>query len=93
MEEKRYPIIEEEDGYGCMTAAEPAVALATNAYPYLNEQESFDYPDDYDPGVGPYTMAELNARIDRAEHDISDPSKWIQVDDYWDAMRKEHPWL
>ena len=24
---------------------------------------------------------------------IDDPQKWIQVDDFMAAMRKEHPWL
>ena len=27
MEEKRYPEIDEEDSYGCMTAEKPSVAL------------------------------------------------------------------
>ena len=43
MEEKKYPDIEEEDGYGCMTAAEPAMAYATkrpssSGIAYLNEE-------------------------------------------------------
>lgn len=41
------------------------------------EQKSFDYPDNYDPGIGPYTLEELEARIDRTEEDADDPSKWI----------------
>ncbi len=32
MEEKKYPTIEEEDGYGCMTAAEPVAGLEQTAY-------------------------------------------------------------
>jgi hypothetical protein len=32
MEERRYPVMEEEDGYGSMTAAEPALAYGTNSY-------------------------------------------------------------
>lgn len=68
MEEKRYPIIEEEKDFS-------------------------DYPDDYDPGKGPYTMEELNSRIDKAEQDLHDPDKWIRVDDFWASMRKEHRWL
>lgn len=93
MEEKEYPKIEEEDGFGALTAAEPAVAYATNAYSYHNQQKSFDYPDNYDPGIGPYTIEELEARIDRTEQDADDPSKWIWVDDFWSSMRKEHQWL
>ena len=30
MEEKRYPEIDEEDSYGCMTAEKPSVAYGCN---------------------------------------------------------------
>ena len=87
-------MIEEEDGLGCMTAAEPAVAYAsTEDVQCLNANEAFDYPGDYDPGIGPYSMDEMNARIDTAEHDRNNPDKWIRVDDFWASMKKEHLWL
>ena len=53
----------------------------------------FDYPADYDPGIGPYSIMEMNTRIDKAEHDRGNPDKWIRVDDFWSAMKKEHVWL
>ena len=94
MEEKRYPTVEEEDGYGCMTAEEPAVAYAANqAALSLNERILFEYPNDYDPGIGPYSIREMNERIDRVERDRNNPDKWVRVDDFWAAMRKEHLWL
>lgn len=35
MEEKIYSRIEEEDGYGCMTAEEPALAVTQDVIPEL----------------------------------------------------------
>ena len=95
MEEKKYPIIEEEDSYDVMAAAEPAVAYAVNHQETLSQDERilFEYPKDYDPGIGPYSIKEMNERIDRAERDGNNPDKWVRVDDFWAAMQKEHVWL
>ena len=94
MEEKKYPAIEEEDGYGCLSAENSVVAYATSqSTPYINERMLFDYPSDYDPGIGPYSIKEMNERIDRVEADRSNPDKWIRVDDFWSALQKEHLWL
>ena len=106
MEEKRYPEIDDEDGYGCMTAEEPSVAYATREYnhsgiTYMDEEaEKIDriplgafgfYTDD--PEVFEQRVAEIEADMDEVDAGIEDPDKWIQVDDFWAAMRKEHPWL
>ena len=106
MEEKKYPTIEEEDGLGAMTAEEPAVAYAakrpaSSEIVYLNEEaEKIDriplgmfgfYTDD--PDVFEKRVAEIEADMDEVDAGIEDPEKWIQVDDFWAAMRKEHPWL
>jgi hypothetical protein len=106
MEEKRYPVMEEEDGFGCMTAAEPAVAYATREFghsgiTYVDEEaekidriplETFGFYTD-DPEVFEQRVAEIEADMDEVDAGIEDPEKWIQVDDFWAAMRKEHPWL
>ena len=92
MEGKRYPVIEEENG-SCMMAEEPAVSYANMKESCLSEGKAFDYPSDYDPGIGPYSMKELNARIDKAETDRMNPDKWIRVDDFWAEMQKIHLWL
>ena len=106
MEEEKYSIIEKEDGYGCMTAAEPAVANATkrpvsSGIVYLNEEAdkidriplgTFGFYTD-DPDVFEQRVAEIEADMDEVDAGIEDPEKWIQVDDFWAAMRKEHPWL
>ena len=106
MEEKKYPIIEEEDGYGVMTAAEPAMAYAmkspaSSGIVYMNDEaEKIDriplgmfgfYTND--PEVFEQRVAEMEADMDEVDAGIEDPEKWIQVDDFWAALRKEHPWL
>ena len=35
----------------------------------------------------------MEADLDEVDAGIDDPQKWIQVDDFMAAMRKEHPWL
>ena len=106
MEEKKYSMIKEEDGCASMTAAEPAVVYATkravsSGIVYMNEEaEKVDriplgmfgfYTDD--PEVFEQRVAEIEADMDEVNAGIEDPEKWIQVDDFWAAMRKEHPWL
>ena len=105
MEEKKYPIIEEEDD-SCMTASEPAVAYATREknssdIEYMDEETKnidrtplgmFGFYTD-DPEVFQQRVAEMEADMDEIDAGIEDPKKWIQVDDFWAAMRKEHPWL
>ena len=104
MEEKRYPKIEEEDG--SLTAAEPVIAYATREYghsgiTYMGEEAemieqiplgAFGFYTD-DPDVFEQRVAEIEADMDELDAGIEDPEKWIQVDDFWAAMRKEHPWL
>ena len=55
-------------------------------------------PDDYDPGIGPYTMDELNARIDYAEELIAqaekgDYSNWVTSEEMDAELYREFPWL
>ena len=38
-------------------------------------------------------VAKIEADLDEVDSGIDDPQKWIQVDDFMAAMRKEHPWL
>ena len=87
-------MIEEEDGFGSINAAEPAVTYRQDEIGlYLDERVVFDYPIDCDPGIGPYTNEEMNARIDKAELDKNNPDSWVHIVDFWAAMQKEHLWL
>ena len=60
MEEKRYPKIEEEDGFGCMKAEEP-IGIAS----YTELPDTFK-----EPLAGPSTYEEAISRIEEAEQEI-----------------------
>ena len=102
MEEKRYPVIEEEDG-SCMKAEEPIVGYAAtgSGYSYtINtlEDDNAEISDDWDPGIGPYSMEELNARIDEAEIFIEkaekgDWSDWVTEEQSLANLYSKYPWL
>ena len=71
MEEKKYPIIEEEEGYSCMEAVEPIKSVA------YNKVSAYDVEDGIaggcniiTPFIGPATYEEAIARIEEAEREI-----------------------
>ena len=97
-EEKRYPVFEEEDGVG--KCCEPPVGYAATGSGYTNTLSDEDgmLPDDYDPGIGPYTMEELYARIDEAELALEraeqgDESDWVTAEEMDAEMYRMFPWL
>ncbi len=105
MDEKRFPIIEEEDG-SCVTASEPAVAYATrvkdsSGIVYMDEEyEKIDriplgmfgfYTDD--PKVFNQRVAEMEADLDEIDAGIEDPEKWISSEQMWTELYERHPWL
>ena len=54
--------------------------------------------DSWDPGIGPYSMDELNARFDKAEAAIKrakngDWSGWITENQSRENLYKKYPWL
>lgn len=98
MEEKRYPEIEEEDGID--KCCEPEADYAATGSGYANTMpEAYDMiPDGFDPGIGPYTIKELNARIDEAEIFIAqaekgDWSNWVTEDQSRANLYSKYPWL
>ena len=99
MTKKRYPEIDEEDGMIGMCAEPPAGYAATGSG-YVNSISDEDgmLPDDYDPGIGPYTINELNARIDEAEVFIEkaengDWSDWVSSEEMTARLYQQYPWL
>lgn len=60
MEEKRYPKIEEEDGFGCMHAEEPIGIASYTELPVTFKE----------PLAGPSTYEEAISRIEEAEQEI-----------------------
>ena len=97
-EENRYPVFEEEDGIS--KCCEPPVGYAAtgSGFAHTLSDEDGMLPDDYDPGIGPYSMEELNARIDEAEVYIAqaergDWSNWVTNEEMDAELYSKYPWL
>jgi hypothetical protein len=101
MKDNRYPEIEEEEGIGM--CCEPSVGYDATGSCYANTLETFnedsvDVTDAWDPGIGPYDMKELNARIDEAETFIEkaeqgDWSDWVTESQSRANLYSKYPWL
>lgn len=85
MEEKKYPIREDEVGKVC----EPAAGANVSASMTDGSTSVHDWIDDLDwgkfPSYGPSSAEEAIERIEKAEEDMKDPSKWVsskEVDNY-----------
>lgn len=80
--------------------SEPAGAVALDYdYPALMEEDLSRVPlGQYgfytnDPIEFEQRVNSIEAALDEVDAGIDDPQKWVQVDDFMAAMRKEHPWL
>ena len=96
MEEKRYPIIEEESNIHM--ACEPVPAVASVASTSVDGVTAVhDGIDDLDwnkyPIVGPASEAEAIERIEKAEEDMKDPSKWVTSEEVDKYLFEKFPWL
>lgn len=102
MEEKRYPTIEEVDdgeyqSSGIDMACESPATVAVETKPTDGITEVHDWIDDLDwdrfPSLGPFSEEEAIARIEEAERDLNDPSKWISSEQMWERLYERFPWL
>lgn len=96
MEEKRYPQIDEEQGIDmCCEPVAEAVSSAKQSVDGITEVH--DWIDDLDwdrlPILGPKTKEEAIARIELAERDLDDPTKWVTSEQLWAELHKKFPWL
>lgn len=86
--EKKYPTFEEENG-SCLSASEPLVAY--------NEEDTEIGDVDFNFGFKdfgyPHTLEELNAALDMADAQRSDPSKWITSVEFHTRLESKYPWL
>ncbi len=94
MEEKRYPVFEEEENVGM--ASEPIAAPVADYMPVDaivadDEIENLDW--DKFPCMGPFSDEEAIARIAEAEKDLGDPSKWISSEEVTRRLYEKFPWL
>ena len=97
MEEKKYPVFEEEESVGMVNEpmAEAVVASpqtedgVTTVHDWIN---NLDW--DKFPSYGPSSEEEAIARIDKFEEELAKGEvKWIRIDDIHAELKKRHPWL
>lgn len=100
MEEKRYPLIDEEQGIdmACEPVAEPIPDYETLTVRRPDGTvEVHDWIDDLDwskfPSFGPFSEEEAIARIKAAERDLDDPTKWITAEEFDKQLYAKFPWL
>ena len=98
MDEKRYHEIEEEEGIGMCCEPEAGYAATGSGYANTMAGACDMISDDFDPGIGPYTIEELDARIDEAEQFIAqaekgDWSNWVTEDQSRANLYSKYPWL
>ena len=86
----------------CLRVSEPSAASMADAATYDGMSYEDDIASDEEldnldrsrfPSFGPFSEEEAIARIEEAEKDLDDPSKWIRIDDIRAELRKRHPWL
>ena len=96
MDEKQYPHIEEEQNTDmcCEPAAEAVGTVPTSVN---GVTKVHDWIDDLDwdrfPSYGPFSEEEAIARIEKAERDLKDPSKWTSSEEFTKQLYEEFPWL
>ena len=87
MKGKKYPTIEEEDGYGSMNAADPMadVYAYKNLMPDHLDCEEFEVEDI--PSFGPTTPKQAVSRLQKAERQFAS-GQWMTGDVFFARTRK-----
>mgnify|MGYP006916046353 FL=1 len=98
MKSSKYPDSHESEDVGM--CCEPYTGYAATGSGYSNTFVEHDdiLMDEEDPKVGPYTMEELNARIDEAEIVIANAEKgdvdgWVTSEQMDTELYSAFPWL
>ena len=102
MEEKRYPLFDEEEGKDI--ASDPLLEPVADMRQPVGATIVHDWIDDLDwnrlpilgprlPNYGPFSKEEAIARIEEAEKELDDPSKWISSEKMWESLYSKYPWL
>jgi len=95
MEEKRYPQFDDEESKD--VASEPLAEPVVDMHQSVSVTATHDGIDDLDwdrlPNYGPFSKEEAIARIEEAEKELDDPSKWISSEKMWESLYNKYPWL
>lgn len=92
---KSYPISEEESiDVACEPVATAMVTVPKSVNGITTVHDELDDLDwDRFPSYGPFSDEEAIARIEEAEKDLGDPSKWITSEQMWERLYSKFPWL
>ena len=94
MEEKKYPTFDEEDPTGMVAEPMEAVAVASRHSGVVHVHDELDDIDwDSYPLLGPKTQEEAIDRIEKAEAEINDPTKWVTSEELDRILHEKYPWL
>ena len=102
MEEKHYPTFEEEESVGMVSESAVGAVAAFTTYDGGDVSYDDDVASDEDldkldwdrfPSFGPFSEEEAIARIEEAEKDLDDPSKWVSAEEFDRQLYAEFPWL
>lgn len=86
----------------CLSASEPSAASMADVSTYDGMSYDDDIASDEEldnldwskfPSFGPFSEEEAIARIEEAEKDFDDPSKWISSEEAWKYLYEKYPWL
>ena len=96
MEEKRFPQLEKEENEGIVS--DPTVEYATAGSGIADLSVAQNIRDEWDPEIGPYSMKELNDRIDEADAAIGrymegDRSEWVTENQSLENFYTKYTWL
>ena len=96
MEEKRFPQLEKEKNEGIVS--DPTVEYATAGSGIADLSVAQNIRDEWDPEIGPYSMKELNDRIDEADAAIGrymegDRSEWVTENQSRENFYTKYTWL
>ena len=78
-----------EDVTALGMAAEPAVAYSSESHSLARVGE-FHIPEEIDPGIGPYTMAEIDQQLAEADASLRDKSQWSTLSEILSDFKQEH---
>lgn len=97
MEEKRYPIIDEEEGLdrACEPIVEAASVTARSNDGVTTVDDEIEHLDwDRFPSFGPFSDEEAIARIDEFESELEKGQvEWISSEQVWGMLYQKYPWL
>jgi len=101
MTEKKYPVVEEEEGIG--RCCEPSVGYAATGSGYVNTLVDVDDSPQIPVGrLGFYTedpdefearVAEIESDLDEVESGLEDSDKWVTSEKFNQDLYKLFPWL